>query len=181
MKNRLWGTERIRGELLKLGIRVCKRTIQKYIRQVRTPQPKGQKWATFLRNHVAQIWACDVLSGDGSLLSTAFRVRYHRTQIEARDPRGSDTISIPGLHNSLEKPRRMWHTSIGHDRIKVFNSRFPMHMDHLVSPQTRVPKYGQSYHKHTSFPAHKQRLTPQRVLRWICFSIHFLQLPTLIR
>jgi putative transposase len=29
--NRLWGAERIRGELLKLGIRVCKRTIQKYI------------------------------------------------------------------------------------------------------------------------------------------------------
>jgi hypothetical protein len=32
--NRLWGAERIRGELLKLGIRVCKRTIQKYMRQV---------------------------------------------------------------------------------------------------------------------------------------------------
>jgi len=27
--NRLWGAERIRGELLKLGARVCKRTIQK--------------------------------------------------------------------------------------------------------------------------------------------------------
>jgi len=60
-KNRLWGAERIRGELLKLGIHVCKRTIQKYIRQVRLPQPKGQKWATFLRNHAAQIWACDFL------------------------------------------------------------------------------------------------------------------------
>jgi putative transposase len=60
-ENRLWGAERIRGELLKLGIHVCKRTIQKYRRQVRTPQPKGQKWATFLRNHAAQIWACDFL------------------------------------------------------------------------------------------------------------------------
>ena len=30
--NRLWGAERIRGELLKLGIRVCKRTIQNYPR-----------------------------------------------------------------------------------------------------------------------------------------------------
>jgi len=29
--NRLWGAERIRGELLKLGIRVAKRTIQKYM------------------------------------------------------------------------------------------------------------------------------------------------------
>jgi putative transposase len=60
-KNRLWGAERIRGELLKLGIHVCKRTIQKYIRQVRTPQPRGQKWATFLHNHATQIWACDFL------------------------------------------------------------------------------------------------------------------------
>ena len=60
-KNRLWGAERIRGELLKLGIHVCKRTIQKYIRHVRTPQPRGQRWATFLRNHAAQIWACDFL------------------------------------------------------------------------------------------------------------------------
>jgi transposase InsO family protein len=60
-QNHLWGAERIRGELLKLGIHVCKRTIQKYIRHIRSPQPRGQKWATFLRNHAAQIWACDFL------------------------------------------------------------------------------------------------------------------------
>jgi putative transposase len=60
-ENRLWGAERIRGELLKLGIRVCKRTIQKYMRNVRSPQPRGQKWATFLHNHAADIWACDFL------------------------------------------------------------------------------------------------------------------------
>jgi putative transposase len=59
--NRLWGAERIRGELLKLGIRVCKRTIQKYLKSVRTHQPRGQTWATFLRNHAAHIWACDFL------------------------------------------------------------------------------------------------------------------------
>jgi putative transposase len=59
--NRLWGAERIRGELLKLGIRVCKRTIQKYMRTVRTHQPRGQKWSTFLLTHAAQIWACDFL------------------------------------------------------------------------------------------------------------------------
>jgi putative transposase len=59
--NRLWGAERIRGELLKLGLRVCKRTIQKYMRGVRPQQPRGQKWGTFLRTHAAQIWACDFL------------------------------------------------------------------------------------------------------------------------
>jgi transposase InsO family protein len=60
-ENRLWGAERIRGELLKLGIHVCKRTIQKYMRTVRTQEPKGQRWVTFLHNHAAQIWACDFL------------------------------------------------------------------------------------------------------------------------
>jgi putative transposase len=60
-ENRLWGAERIRGELLKLGIPVCKRTLQKYMRTVRTHQPRGQRWATFLHHHAAQIWACDFL------------------------------------------------------------------------------------------------------------------------
>jgi putative transposase len=58
---RLWGAERIRGELLKLGLHVCKRTIQKYMRHVRPQQSRGQKWSTFLRNHASQIWACDFL------------------------------------------------------------------------------------------------------------------------
>ncbi|HEY6285278.1 MAG TPA: integrase core domain-containing protein [Ktedonobacteraceae bacterium] len=59
--NRLWGAERIRGELLKLGLRVCKRTIQKYMRQVRTTRPRGQNWKTFLDTHAKQIWSCDFL------------------------------------------------------------------------------------------------------------------------
>ncbi len=59
--NRLWGAERIRGELLKLGIRVCKRTIQKYMRAVRTTRPRGQTWRTFLQTHAQQIWASDFL------------------------------------------------------------------------------------------------------------------------
>ena len=59
--NRLWKAERIRGELLKLDIHVCKWTIQKYMRGVRTPHPKGQSWRTFLRNHGGEIWACDFL------------------------------------------------------------------------------------------------------------------------
>ena len=33
--NRLWGAERIRGELLKLNMNVSKRTIQKYMKQIR--------------------------------------------------------------------------------------------------------------------------------------------------
>jgi len=59
--NRTWGAERIRGELLKLHIRVAKTTIQRYMRHARPPRRSGQTWATFLRNHAADIWACDFL------------------------------------------------------------------------------------------------------------------------
>ena len=59
--NRLWGAERIRGELLKLDIRVAKWTIQKYLRDARPPRHTDQRWATFLRNHAGGIWACDFL------------------------------------------------------------------------------------------------------------------------
>jgi putative transposase len=59
--NGTWGAERIRGELLKLGIKVSKSTIQRYINQVRSPVPTRQTWATFLRNHAKDIWAVDFL------------------------------------------------------------------------------------------------------------------------
>jgi putative transposase len=62
--NRLWGAERLRGELLKLDIRVSKRTIQKYMKQIRPKQARGQNWKTCLRHHAAEVWACDALAGD---------------------------------------------------------------------------------------------------------------------
>ena len=55
-ENKTWGSERIRGELLKLGIRVAKRTIQRHVLAVRLPGD-GQSWRTFLKNHV--VWAVD--------------------------------------------------------------------------------------------------------------------------
>lgn len=56
--NRTGGAERIRGELLKLDIRVSKRTIQRHIHAVR-PTGDGQSWRTFLKNHT--VWACDFI------------------------------------------------------------------------------------------------------------------------
>ena len=61
LENRLWGAERIRGELLKLGVHVSKRTILRYMRRARGPRPWGQSWSTFLHNHLHQTWACDFL------------------------------------------------------------------------------------------------------------------------
>jgi hypothetical protein len=90
--NRLWGAERIRGELLKLGIRVCKRTIQKYMKQARVLPPREQTWSTFLRNHADAIWACDAPPSHRSVLSFALHLLHHRTEISQSHPHGSHTI-----------------------------------------------------------------------------------------
>jgi putative transposase len=71
-ENRSWGAERIRGELLKLGVRVSKSTIQKYIHEVRKSGAPRQTWATFLRNHATEIWACDFLQTYDLLFRSLF-------------------------------------------------------------------------------------------------------------
>ncbi len=57
--NKTWGAERIRGELLKLGLKVAKRTIQKYMKVPGQPRRPSQNWSTFLKNHSQEIWSCD--------------------------------------------------------------------------------------------------------------------------
>ncbi len=72
-ENRFWGAERIRGELLKLGLPVAKRTIQKYMRAERKgTSPGGQNWPTFLQNHAHEIWACDFVQTYDALLRQIF-------------------------------------------------------------------------------------------------------------
>ena len=58
IENPRWGAKKIQGELLKLDIYIHKRTIKRYLRKVRK-RNSGQNWATFLRNHAGEIWACD--------------------------------------------------------------------------------------------------------------------------
>jgi putative transposase len=66
-----WGAERIRGELLKLGVAVSKRSVQHYRRRGPARLP-GQSWRTFLRNHRASIWAADLLT----VQTLTFRTLY---------------------------------------------------------------------------------------------------------
>ena len=60
-ENPLWGTERIRGELLKLGIIVSNRSIRRS-RWPRPSRPSSQTWHTFLRNHAQHLWAADLFT-----------------------------------------------------------------------------------------------------------------------
>jgi transposase InsO family protein len=58
-ENPLWGSERIRGELLKLGIAVSNRSVRRY-RSLGSPRPLSQTWRTFIANHAHAIWAADL-------------------------------------------------------------------------------------------------------------------------
>jgi putative transposase len=58
-ENPLWGSERIRGELLKLRIVVSNRSIRRYRGQWLV-RPPSQTWRTFLANHAHAVWAADL-------------------------------------------------------------------------------------------------------------------------
>ena len=68
--NPFWGSPRIHGELLKLGITVSQATVSKYM--VRHSKPPSQTWRAFLKNH-----AIDIVSVDFFTVPTAtFRVLF---------------------------------------------------------------------------------------------------------
>ncbi len=71
-ENPFGGAERIRGELLKLGIRIAKDTIHTYLRRVRRSRSPSQNWNTFLKNHTQDVWACDFLP----VIDLFFRTAY---------------------------------------------------------------------------------------------------------
>jgi putative transposase len=60
-EHRRWGTERIRGELLKQGIAVGNGSIRRS-RWRPAPRPSSQTWGTFLRHHAHAIWVADLLT-----------------------------------------------------------------------------------------------------------------------
>jgi len=55
----------------KLGYKVDSRTVAKY-RPAGLSRGRGQRWATFIRNHLQETWACDFFV----LVTARFRVLY---------------------------------------------------------------------------------------------------------
>ncbi|PZR67805.1 MAG: transposase [Candidatus Dormiibacter spiritus] len=82
-ENPLWGTERIRSQLLKLGILVSSRSIRRY-RRHRHSRPPSQSWRTFQANHALTIWAADlfvVQTLTFQNLYVLFFIRHGRRQL----------------------------------------------------------------------------------------------------
>jgi hypothetical protein len=103
--NRLWGTERIRGELLKLGIVVSSRSIRRY-RWRRPGRSPSQTWRTFLRNHAHHLWAADLLSVPTLTFKTLHVLVFiaHGRKFRKRAARiGVDAIATP-IHAPKANP-----------------------------------------------------------------------------
>jgi hypothetical protein len=77
----LWGAGRIANELLvKVGIRVSPRTVDKYMPKRPLAQPRGdQRWSTFLKNHAMAILACDFFVAVTATFLYVFVVIEHGT------------------------------------------------------------------------------------------------------
>jgi len=75
-----WGTERIRGELLKLGLVVSNRSIRRY--RWRPIRPGDhQRWSTFLTTQVRGVWAADLFV----VQTVSYQDRPHRS-LQLRSP-----------------------------------------------------------------------------------------------
>jgi hypothetical protein len=69
--NATWGEDMISGELAKLGNVVSPRTVAKY-RPSGLARARGQRWMTFIRNHLHETWACDFFT----VITARFQVLY---------------------------------------------------------------------------------------------------------
>jgi putative transposase len=118
--NLLWGSPRIHGELLKLGIAVSQSTVAKYLR--RHPRPPSQTWRTFLTNHASQIMAADffvvptVTSGCFSYHPPGARPATNCARGCHRDPTAAWTAQqLRNAFSEHDAPRYLLH-----DRDSVF-------------------------------------------------------------
>jgi putative transposase len=163
--NRTWGAERIRGELLKLHIRVAKSTIQRYMRGARPPRRSGQTWPTFLANHGQDIWAADFLP----ITDLLFRQVYAFFVIETASRR----LVYVGV---TRHPTDAWVAQQLREATP-----FGQHPKHLIVDN--VSKYGAIFSRvarttgidlvHTAFRAPKAKAICERCLgsvRWQCLD-----------
>jgi hypothetical protein len=103
-RNRLWGAERIRGELLKIGVRVSKRTIQKYMRSCRR-KPGGQTWSMFIKNHAQDILVLRFRPELRPPFPPGLPLLRRPPRLPTGRPHGHYTRSVPGLDRPADPQR----------------------------------------------------------------------------
>ena len=92
-ENPAWGYQRVKGELLGLGMRVSATAIRTTLRRHRldpAPRRAGTAWPACLRQQAAGIVACDLLHRRDHLAAAAVRAVAHRPRHPPGPPRRCD-------------------------------------------------------------------------------------------
>jgi len=140
-ENPLWGTERLRGELLKLGIVVSNRSIRRY--RWRKPRPLGsQRWRTFLSNQLRGIWAADLFVIQTLTFRTLyvfFCIRHERRELLHYNVTASPTAAWI-WHQLLEATPWGWQPKyLIHDRDAAYGGDFDRQLASLGIAGVRTP------------------------------------------
>ena len=129
--NPTWGEERMAGELLlKLGIRVSPRTIRRAVGRASggggdPSRARGQRWATFVRNHAQALVACDFCV----VVTATLRVLYVFVALEVGSRRllhvnvtahPTAAWTLQQFREILADPHR--YRFVLHDRDSIFSS-----------------------------------------------------------
>jgi hypothetical protein len=144
-ENTTWGKERIANELkLKLGIRVSRRTVGKYLRDggpTRTPDPK-QRWLTFVHNHAGVKVACDFFV----VVTATFRNLYVFVLMEVGTRRilHHSVTAHPTAEWTLQQFRETLpgdhaYPFVIHDRDAIFSKQLDMEVTGLGVRVLRTP------------------------------------------
>jgi transposase InsO family protein len=140
-ENPLWGTERVRGELLKLGIIVSKRSIRRY--RWRKPAPGGsQTWRTFLSNELKGIWAADlfvVQTMGFRILYVFFFIAHDRREVLHFNVTASPTTAWVWQQLVEATPWGKQPKHLIHDRDAVYGRNFGARLANLGIGSVRTP------------------------------------------
>jgi transposase InsO family protein len=146
-ENPTWGQERIANELLlKLGLRVSPRTVQKYLpkRLDRGPGTRvlSQRWSTFVRNHAQAIVACDFCMA----VTATFRLLYVFVVMEHASRRilHIQVTAHPTAQWTLQQlrdalPAEHTYRFLIHDRDSIFSAQLDESIRHLGLHVLKTP------------------------------------------
>jgi transposase InsO family protein len=140
-ENPNWGTERIRGELLKLGIAVSNRSIRRH-RWRRPGPPDSQTWRTFLANHLKGIWAADLLvvqTINYRVLYVFFLVSHERRELMHFNVTASPSAAWIWRQVIEATPWSRQPTHLIHDRDSVYGGAFGSRLSRLGIASVRTP------------------------------------------
>jgi len=140
-ENPRWGSERIRGELLKLGIAVSNRSIRRY-RWRRSPSGDHQRWRTFLTNQLRGIWAADLFvvhTVTYRTLYVFFIIRHERREWLHFDVTASSTAAWIWRQVLEATPLGRQPKFLIHDRDADYGGDFEERLANLGIAGVRTP------------------------------------------